>query len=91
MLEGCHLSIYDPKVNNDQILSVLGEINSFTPGIKISSEKPLYVVNINANENKVIVGSKENLEIKEIKLRDLNILARKEEFKKIIKIIRLSY
>jgi len=55
-------------------------------GIKISSEKPLYVVNINANENKVIVGSKENLEIKEIKLRDLNILARKEEFKKIIKI-----
>ncbi len=55
-------------------------------GIKISSEKPLYVVNINANENKVIVGSKDNLEIKEIKLRDLNILARKEEFKKIIKI-----
>ena len=55
-------------------------------GIKISSEKPLYVVNINANENKVIVGSKQNLEIKEIKLRDLNILARKEEFKKIIKI-----
>ena len=55
-------------------------------GIKISSEKPLYVVNINANENKVIVGSKENLEIKEIKLRELNILARKEEFEKIIKI-----
>ena len=30
-------------------------------GIKISSEKPLYVVNINADENKVIVGNKENL------------------------------
>ena len=55
-------------------------------GIKISSEKPLYVVNINADENKVIVGNKENLEIKEIKLRDLNILARKEEFNKNIKI-----
>ena len=55
-------------------------------GIKISSEKPLYVVNINADENKVIVGNKENLEIKEIKLRDLNILARKEEFSKNIKI-----
>ena len=55
-------------------------------GIKISSEKPLYVVNINANENKVIVGSKENLEIKEIKLRELNILAKKKEFEKIIKI-----
>ena len=55
-------------------------------GIKISSEKPLYVVNINADENKVIVGNKENLEIKEIKLRDLNILARKGEFSKNIKI-----
>ncbi len=55
-------------------------------GLKISNKTPLYVVNINANENKVIVGSKENLEIKEIKLRELNILARKEEFEKAIKI-----
>ena len=55
-------------------------------GIKISSDKPLYVVNINADENKVIVGNKENLEIKEIKLRELNILAKKEEFDKIINI-----
>ena len=55
-------------------------------GIKISSEKPLYVVNIIADENKVIVGNKENLEIKGIKLRELNILAGKEEFKEIIKI-----
>ncbi len=53
-------------------------------GIKISSDKPLYVVNINANENKVIVGKKENLEIKEIKLRDLNILAKEEEFNETI-------
>ncbi len=55
-------------------------------GIKISSEKPLYVININADENKVIVGNKENLEIKGIKLRELNILAGKEEFNQIIKI-----
>ena len=55
-------------------------------GIKISSDKPLYVVNINADENKVIVGNKENLEIKEIKLRELNILAKKEEFDKTINI-----
>ena len=33
-------------------------------GIKISSEKPLYVVNINADDNTIIVGGKENLEIK---------------------------
>ena len=55
-------------------------------GIKISSEKPLYVININANENKVIVGNKENLEIKQIQLRELNILANKDEFNEIINI-----
>ncbi len=53
-------------------------------GIKISSEKPLYVVNINADNNTVIVGNKENLEITEILLRDLNILASKKEFEKMI-------
>ena len=55
-------------------------------GIKISSDKPLYVVNINASENTVIVGNKENLEIKEIQLRDLNILAPKNEFEKIVSV-----
>ncbi len=55
-------------------------------GIKISSDKPLYVVNINAKNNTVIVGRKENLEIKEIQLRELNILADKKEFSEIINI-----
>ena len=35
-------------------------------GIKISSSKPLYVVNINAENNTVVVGNKENLEIKKL-------------------------
>ena len=55
-------------------------------GIKISSEKPLYVVNINADDNTIIVGGKENLEIKKIHLRNLNILASKKEFDKAINI-----
>ncbi len=55
-------------------------------GIKISSASPLYVININADENIIIVGKKENLEIKKIELRDLNILASKKEFEKIIDI-----
>ena len=55
-------------------------------GIKISSSKPLYVININADANTVIVGQKENLEIKKINLRDLNILASREEFNKNINI-----
>ena len=38
-------------------------------GIKISSDKPLYVVNINADNNTIIVGTKESLEIKKIELK----------------------
>ena len=55
-------------------------------GIKISSDKPLYVVNINAEDNAIIVGTKDSLEIKNIKLRDLNILGNKEDFKNLINI-----
>jgi tRNA (5-methylaminomethyl-2-thiouridylate)-methyltransferase len=51
-------------------------------GIKISSDQPLYVININADNNTVIVGRKENLEIKEIQLRELNILAKHKELRK---------
>ena len=55
-------------------------------GIKISSENPLYVININADNNTVVVGSKECLEIKEIQLRKLNLLASKKDFDKTINI-----
>ena len=55
-------------------------------GIKISSDEPLYVININADKNTIIVGSKKCLEIKEIKLRELNILGSKKEFDNIVNI-----
>ena len=55
-------------------------------GIKISSENPLYVININADNNTIMVGSKECLEIKEIQLRKLNLLASKKDFDKTINI-----
>ena len=55
-------------------------------GIKIASNNPLYVINIDANNNTIIVGDKECLEVKEIKLRELNILGSKKEFDKIINI-----
>ena len=51
-------------------------------GIKISSIDPLYVVNIDADKNQIIVGSKESLIIQNIELRDLNILGSEEEFGK---------
>tara|TARA_B100000700_G_C15000535_1_gene836054 strand:+ start:880 stop:2037 length:1158 start_codon:yes stop_codon:yes gene_type:complete len=43
-------------------------------GIKIAHQKPLYVVNIDALKNEVIVGTKENLIIKKIFLKKLNLL-----------------
>ena len=55
-------------------------------GIKISSDQPLYVININADNNTVIVGRKENLEIKEIQLRELNILGNHIEFEKAVNV-----
>ncbi len=76
-------------LNGNQIGEHQGIINytiGQRKGIKISSEKPLYVININAEENTVIVGKKENLEIKKIQLRDLNILSPKNEFEKTVNI-----
>ena len=43
-------------------------------GIKISDKNPLYVIKINASENEIIVGSKDNLLKKKINLKDLNII-----------------
>ena len=55
-------------------------------GIKISNTDPLYVVNINADKNTIIVGTKESLIINKIILRDLNILGSEKDFNKINKI-----
>jgi tRNA-uridine 2-sulfurtransferase len=55
-------------------------------GIKIANANPLYVVNINAKNNTIIVGSKKSLIIKKIKLRDINILGAEKEFNETIKI-----
>ena len=55
-------------------------------GIKIASNNALYVVNINADKNTIIVGNKDCLEVKKISLRDLNILGSKKEFNQEINI-----
>ena len=55
-------------------------------GIKISSDKPLYVIKINADNNSIIVGEKDNLIIKRINLRELNLLGKEKEFENIMSI-----
>jgi len=48
-------------------------------GIKIAHKEPLYVVDINAVENKIVVGRKEVLSIKKIFLKNLNLLGDREK------------
>ena len=51
-------------------------------GIKIAEKEPLYVIEINSDKNEIIVGPKQNLIKRKIKLRDINILTDKDEFEK---------
>tara|TARA_B100000424_G_C22937486_1_gene498813 strand:+ start:1691 stop:2809 length:1119 start_codon:yes stop_codon:yes gene_type:complete len=70
---------------NKEIIGVHDGIVNFTigqrKGIKISDKIPLYVVDIIPDKNEIIVGSKEELLKKEIKLKDINLLADKKYFK----------
>ena len=49
-------------------------------GIGIAHKEPLYVVDINALENKIIVGNKKTLSIKKIYLKHLNLLSDIEKY-----------
>tara|TARA_Y100000590_G_C15693981_1_gene1004455 strand:+ start:1070 stop:2218 length:1149 start_codon:yes stop_codon:yes gene_type:complete len=49
-------------------------------GIGIANQEPLYVVNINASQNEIIVGTKENLLIKKIYLKNINLLSDVEKY-----------
>ena len=66
------------------VLGVHDGIVNFTigqrKGIKIAAKEPLYVIDINADKNEIIVGQKNDLLKKEIILKDLNLLDDKEVF-----------
>ena len=55
-------------------------------GIKVANKEPLYVVKINTKNNSITVGTKKNLVIDKIDLRDVNILGDHQEFNKPIKV-----
>ena len=71
-LEGAVIGVHDGIIN-----FTIGQ----RKGIKVSNEEAFYVIKIDANKNEIIVGPKEKLGIKDIKLRNLNILAKINEFK----------
>jgi len=72
-LKGTELGMHDGIINY-----TIGQ----RKGIKISDSKPLYVVNIDSEKNNIYVGSKKDLEVKKIFLKNLNLLSEKKEFDK---------
>ena len=72
-LEGKVIGVHDGIVN-----FTIGQRR----GIKIAEKEPLYVIEINSNQNEIIVGSKENLIKNKIQLRNINVLTDKEDFDK---------
>ena len=51
-------------------------------GIKISNPEPLYVIDINAQNNSITVGKQDFLNIKKIHLRNINLLGDVKNFNK---------
>jgi tRNA-uridine 2-sulfurtransferase len=63
---------------NGNVIGIHEGIINFTigqrKGIKVAHKEALYVININAKKNEVIVGNKETLSIKTIYLKNINLL-----------------
>ena len=87
------ISVYITSFNKGNILdtngSVIGEHNgiiNFTigqrKGIRISNKEPLYVLNIDAHKNEVIVGKYIDLAVNKIYIKDINLLGNLDEYKK---------
>ncbi len=51
-------------------------------GIRISNKEPLYVVDIRAKDNSIIVGSQDCLNVKKLYLRNINLLSDPSTLKK---------
>tara|TARA_B100000965_G_scaffold364686_1_gene348531 strand:- start:101 stop:1216 length:1116 start_codon:yes stop_codon:yes gene_type:complete len=70
---------------NGKVIGIHEGIINFTigqrRGIKVSDKDPLYVIEINAKKNEIIVGTKKHLSQKKIKLKNLNLLCEPKELK----------
>jgi tRNA-specific 2-thiouridylase len=82
--DGNILDLYGKKLGEHE--GIINYTIGQRKGIKISSADPLYVVNIDADTNTIIVGPKESLIIQNLQLRDLNILGSQKEFNQPISI-----
>jgi len=67
-----------------KVLGVHEGVANFTigqrKGIKVASQNPYYVIEINSDKNEIIVGSRKDLLKKKIQLKNLNLLVDKGMF-----------
>ncbi len=74
------------KNMNGKVVGVHDGIINFTigqrKGIKVSDKNALYVIKIDSQKNEIIIGPREELGKKKIKLKNINLLEGSEEFKK---------
>ena len=79
----CKGNIKNP---DGKVIGVHDGIFNFTigqrRGIKIAEKDPLYVIEIDSNKNEIIVGPKKKLIKRKLELRDINILAKKDDLYK---------
>ena len=70
----------------NKVIGVHDGIVNFTIGqrkvIKVSDKIPLYVIDIIPDKNEIVVGAKEDLLKKKIKLKEINLLSEKKYFDK---------
>ena len=71
-LEGNKLGTHDGIINY-----TIGQ----RKGIRIANTEPLYVIDISAKDNAIIVGPQDSLNINKIYLRDINLLSEIKDFK----------
>ena len=69
-LEGKVVGVHDGIIN-----FTIGQ----RKGIKVSDKEPLYVIKINSDKNEIIVGPREELGKKKIKINNLNLLVDQNE------------
>ena len=72
------------KNTEGKVIGVHDGIINFTvgqrKGIKVSGKEPLYVIDINSTNNEIVVGERDKLIKKRVKLNQVNLLTKVEEF-----------
>ena len=82
--KGDILNIKGEKIGNHE--GIVNYTIGQRRGIKIADKEPLYVVKIDSDKNTIIVGTKKNLIVNKILLKNINILGEENDFKRDLRV-----